>query len=97
MLTETQFEALLEKISWNQQDRERMVRMETKLDMIADSEARCRADMLARIATADSSSRKAHERIDTERGSRLVMVGACGAFAGIVAVVTWILKLTGKM
>lgn len=94
MLTEMQFESFLEKmvekISWNQQDRERMVRMETKLDMISENESKCKIDMITRIAEAKTLAEKSNSL-------GLIFAGGLGAIGAVFGVVTFFLRLTGKM
>lgn len=97
MLTEPQFEKLIEAIIINQSDRERLIRMETMLEMISKNETQCRTDMVCRIESAKSAVLKAHERIDNEERARLRVVSIFSGIIGFSALVIFILKLTGHM
>lgn len=97
MLSDTQFEQLIEKISLNRDDRERLVRIETMVQLGLDGENKCRSDMLLRVEDARKSSAKAHERIDIEERARTVMVGGFAAILAIITITGFILKLTGHI
>lgn len=97
MLTDTQFEKLIEALIINQSDRERLIRMETMLEVIAKNENQCRTDMVCRVESTRSSAAKAHERIDSEERSRIRLVSTFAGVVGFSAIVILILKLTGHI
>lgn len=97
MLTDTQFESLLERISINQQDRERLIRIETIVTMNRENSEKCKLDLNSRIVIAQASAEKAHSRIDEEGKRSQRFAGGIASLAICIVIVEIILKLTGKL
>lgn len=97
MLTEAQFESLLERISINQQDRERLVRIETIVTMNRTSSEACKADVAAKLSVVTAAAEKAHTRIDEQERKQQRAYGILVAIGGVILAVEFILRLVGKM
>lgn len=97
MLSDQQFESLLERISINQQDRDRLIRIETIVTLNQGNSANCKADVAAKIATIHAATTKAHERIDEVEKGRYRLAGAVAAIAVAFVAIEMVLKLTNKI
>ena len=97
MLSDVQFETLMEKLSINQQDRERLIRIETIVQMSLESETKSRVDTALKVQEVRASASKAHDRIDCEVKARFIFTGILASIAIVVTVTGAILKLTGHL
>jgi hypothetical protein len=97
MLSDEQFQKLLENISMNEEDRKCLVRIETIVSMNRESSDKCKLDVAEKIATVKAAATKAHERIDEEQRARFIFTGILCSIAGIATITGIVLKLTGKI
>jgi hypothetical protein len=97
MISDEQFEKLLEKISINQTDRERLIRIETIVSLNRDSSEKCKIDVASKMEALRMTANKAHERIDDEQKARFIFTGILLAIASVGSITAIILKLTGKL
>lgn len=97
MLTEQQFQKMIEVIGMNQQDRERLIRMETMMLSVVQNEGQCKTDTACKIESIRVAANKAHERIDMEERARIRIVSIFGGVVGFGSVILLILRLTGHI
>lgn len=92
VFTNDQFERLLGRLSRNQDEHDRLVRIETIVQLSAASFDSYKTDQAVKVAELALNTKDAHKRLDEEIKTRWLFAGGV-ALLGIVGICTEVYRL----
>lgn len=91
------FAQFIKEMKHRMDDHDILVQIATTLELMRKSYEQDKIQMAVNVAEVKNMATSAHERIDQEIKFRWMVFGGGTALAGMTAIITLLLKVTGKI